>query len=225
MIAALDQVHEAANAWLEGLSDRSVGSSASLADLRRDFGEPLPQKGTPAEMVVRDLARKAGPGLLGSASGRFFAWVIGGSLNLALGADWLVSAWDQNAALFACSPAAAVIEEIAGDWIKELLDLPREASFGFTTGCQLAHMTGLAAARHALLKRADWDVEEDGLCGAPTIRVLTSNQMHGSVERAVRYLGLGRKSIEPLETDNNGGIALARSGPLWCNGQGRFCSY
>jgi len=206
MITALDEAHRAAKSWLEGLDDRPVGATASLCDLRRDFDDALPEQGTAAEVVIRDLAARAGPGLLGSAGGRFFAWVIGGGLEAALAADWLVSTWDQNAALFACSPASAVIEQTAGEWIKELLDLPREASFAFTTGCQLAHMTGLAAARHALLKRVGWDVEENGLRGAPRIRVLTSEQGHGSLERAVRYLGFGREAIEPLETDSNGRV-------------------
>ncbi|HVC59191.1 MAG TPA: aminotransferase class V-fold PLP-dependent enzyme [Acetobacteraceae bacterium] len=209
MTTALDEAYRAANSWLEGLDDRPVGATASLCDLRRDFGGALPEQGKAAEVVIRELAEKAASGLLGSAGGRFFAWVIGGGLQAALAADWLVSTWDQNAALFACSPAAAVIEQTAGEWLKELLDLPRQASFAFTTGCQLAHMTGLAAARHALLKRTGWDVEENGLCGAPKIRMLTSEQRHGSVERAVRYLGFGRKTIEPLETDADGRITPA----------------
>ena len=209
MITALDEAYWAAKSWLEGLDDRPVGATATISDLRRDFGGALPERGKAAEVVIRDLAEKAASGLLGSTGGRFFAWVIGGGLDAALAADWLVSAWDQNAALFACSPASAVIEQTAGEWLKELLDLPREASFAFTTGCQLAHMTGLAAARHALLKRTGWDVEENGLCGAAQIRVLASEQRHGSVERAVRYLGFGRKAIKPLETDANGRITPA----------------
>jgi glutamate/tyrosine decarboxylase-like PLP-dependent enzyme len=119
----------------------------------------------------------------------------------------MVSTWDQNAAIYACSPAAAVIEEAAGEWIKELLDLPRGASFAFTTGCQLAHMTALAAARSGVLRRVGWDADKDGLFGAPRITVLASDQRHGSVERAIRYLGFGRSAIKPLETDTTGRIA------------------
>jgi len=206
MSEALQVAWRATNSWLDGLAERPVNARASLADLRRHFGGALPTRGTGAHEVVRDLAEKAAPGMLGNASGRFFAWVIGGSLESALGADWLVSAWDQNAALYACSPAAAILEETAGEWIKDLLDLPREASFAFTTGCQLAHATAFAAARHALLKRAGWNVEEKGLWGAPRIRVLTSDQKHGSVERAVRLLGFGRDAIEPLPTNGEGRI-------------------
>ncbi len=206
MPRGLDIAHNAATAWLDDLDTRSVAATASLDDLYRRFSQPLPASATDPEEVVRSLAELAGPGMIGSAGGRFFAWVIGGGLESALAADWLVAAWDQNAAIVACSPAAAVIEEVAGEWIKELLDLPRDASFAFTTGCQLAHMTCLAAARGALLKRAGWDVETDGLFGAPAIRVLTSDQKHGSIERAVRFLGLGRSAIEPLQTDELGRI-------------------
>jgi glutamate/tyrosine decarboxylase-like PLP-dependent enzyme len=171
--------------------------------------------------VIGWLTQNASDGMLGSASGRFFAWVIGGAVESALAADWMVATWDQNAALYACGPAAAVIEEVAGEWIKELLGLPREASFAFTTGCQLAHMTGLAAARHALLRRAQWDLETDGMFGAPPITIMTNDQHHGSVERAARYLGFGRRALLPLPTDTSDRIAPAtltkalseRSGP------------
>lgn len=206
MPRALDIAHAEATAWLEGLETRSVAATASLDELRRQFTLPLPTSATDPEEVVRSLAGLAGPGMVGSTGGRFFAWVIGGGLKSALAADWLVSTWDQNAAIVACSPAAAVIEEIAGEWIKELLDLPRDASFAFTTGCQLAHMTCLAAARGALLEQVGWDVETDGLFGAPAIRLLTSDQKHGSIERAARFLGLGRNAIEPLPTDELGRI-------------------
>jgi glutamate/tyrosine decarboxylase-like PLP-dependent enzyme len=127
-------------------------------------------------------------------------------LESALAADWLVSTWDQNAALYACGPAVSVVEEVAGEWLKELFDLPREASFGFTTGCQLAHMTSLAAARHAVLKRQGWDVESDGLHGAPRLRVIVNDQKHGSIQQAVNYLGLGQRSLVPVETRGDGRI-------------------
>ncbi|CAN5495936.1 aminotransferase class V-fold PLP-dependent enzyme [soil metagenome] len=209
MLKGLELAHSAATAWIEGLDTRSVAATASLDELRQRFEGPLPEHGSDPADVVRSLVANAGAGMLGSAGGRFFAWVIGGGLESALAADWLVSTWDQNAAIVACSPAAAVIEETAGEWIKELLDLPRDASFAFTTGCQLAHLTSLAAARSALLKRVGWDVENDGLAGAPRIRLLTSDQKHGSIERAARFLGLGRNAIEPLQTDDQGRIQPA----------------
>src|SRR5437667_2159032 len=118
--------------------------------------------------------------------------MIGGTLPAAVGADWLTSVWQQNSALYACSPAAAVVEETVGVWLKEILGLPPQASFALVTGCQMAHATCLAAARHALLARHDWNVEERGLYGAPPIRILTSGSRHGSFGRAVRFLGLGQ---------------------------------
>ncbi|MCG8461644.1 MAG: pyridoxal-dependent decarboxylase, partial [Holophagales bacterium] len=206
MVRALDRALHHAEAWLAGSDDRSVGATASLEDLRRRLGRPLPENGSAAESVIDDLVADTRGGHLGSAGGRFFAWVIGGALESALAADWLVSAWDQNAALFACGPGVSVIEEVAGQWLLELLDLPRQSSFAFTTGCQMAHFTALAAARRSISMRAGWDVESEGLAGAPRIRVLASRQRHGSVERAVGFLGLGRRSIVPLDTDFYGRV-------------------
>jgi glutamate/tyrosine decarboxylase-like PLP-dependent enzyme len=183
-----------------------VEARAGLAELRARFEGALPDFGTAPENVVSHLVTDTKDGLLGSAGGRFFAWVIGGGLDSALAADWLVSTWDQNAALYGCGPVTAVIEEVAGEWLKELFDLPRESSFAFTTGCQLAHMTGLAAARHALLKRDGWDVETQGLFSAPPLTLLANAQRHTSIERAVRFLGLGTRAITPLETNRSGQI-------------------
>jgi glutamate/tyrosine decarboxylase-like PLP-dependent enzyme len=199
----------AAKDWLKDCQSGSVAAIDSLQTLRGKLGAELTDTGVEPDLVVRDLIEATKGGLLGSASGRFFAWVIGGSLPSALAADWLTSSWEQNAALYACSPAASVIEEIAGEWIKEILDLPRESSFAFTTGCQLAHFTCLAAARAAVLDRVGWDINEDGLFGAPAIRVITSEHRHGSVDRAIRYLGLGNKSLEAVTTDSCGRILTA----------------
>jgi glutamate/tyrosine decarboxylase-like PLP-dependent enzyme len=218
---AFDYAHRAASAWIDGLDERPVAARATSQELTAIFRGRLPETGSEPEEVIPWLHQNASDGMLGSASGRFFAWVIGGAVESALAADWMVATWDQNAALYACGPAAAVIEEVAGEWIKELLGLPREASFAFTTGCQLAHMTGLAAARHALLRRAQWDVETDGMFGAPPITIMTNDQKHGSVERAARYLGFGRRALLPLPTDTSDRIAPAtltkalseRSGP------------
>ncbi len=206
MTRALEQAFQAARDWLEGLDDRPVEARAQLAELKARFEGPLPEVGTAPEDVVSFLVTGTKDGLLGSAGGQFFAWVIGGGLDSALAADWLVSTWDQNAALYGCGPVTAVIEEVAGEWLKELFGLPREASFAFTTGCQLAHMTGLAAARHAVLERDGWDVEADGLFTAPPITLLTSAQRHSSIERAVRLLGMGTRAITSLETDSDGRV-------------------
>lgn len=141
---------------------------------------------------------------MGSQSGRFFGWVIGGGLPAAIAADWLTSVWDQNAGIHACSPAAAIVEEVAGEWLLELFELPPGTSFAFTTGTQMAHATCLAAARHGVLAARGWDVERQGLGGAPKVRILATADRHGSVDRAVRLLGFGTQSIEPLPVDEKG---------------------
>jgi glutamate/tyrosine decarboxylase-like PLP-dependent enzyme len=189
---------------LEDASNRPVCASSELAHLRSRFDRDLPQAGLDPAQVIDELVRDAEGGIIGSASGRFFGWVIGGALPAALAADWLTSAWDQNAAIHACGPAAAVIEEVAGKWLKDLFGLPRTASFAFVTGTQMAHVTCLAAARHRLLKRAGWDVEERGMAGSPPIRLITSSERHGSVERAIRMLGFGKRAVHALSADAQG---------------------
>jgi glutamate/tyrosine decarboxylase-like PLP-dependent enzyme len=154
--------------------------------------------------VVRDLVAAATPGLVATGSGRFFGFVIGGATPAALAADWLATAWDQNAGLHATSPAAATVEEVAGRWLVDLLGLPPHASFGFVTGAQLANLTALAAARHEVLRRVGWDVETHGLVGAPPIRVFAGAGRHDTIDRALRFLGLGTGSIVAVEADGQG---------------------
>ena len=216
---ALERALEHALAHLESLDSSSVGATATLEDLRRALARPLPDRGTPAPRVVDELVADAAGGLLGSQGGRFFSWVIGGSLPAAMAADWLTTAWDQNAGIHACSPAASVVEEVAGSWLKELFGLPPEASFAFVTGTQMAHVTCLAAARHAVLARHGWNVERQGLTGAPRVRILASADRHGSVDRALRLLGFGTDGIEALPIDGAGQVnrqtleaGLSRSG-------------
>jgi glutamate/tyrosine decarboxylase-like PLP-dependent enzyme len=182
----------------------SVSATGNLDSLRDKLDLPLPEEASDPALVLDSLVRGVKGGILDSAGGKFFGWVIGGSLPAALAADWLTSVWDQNAALYACAPAAAVVEETAGRWLKEVLHLPASASFALVTGCQMAHVTCLAAARHALLAKLGWDVEHDGLAGSPPIRVLCSTESHGSMVRAVRLLGLGEKKIEALAVDAQG---------------------
>ncbi len=207
-VAVLTRACLHATEYLQGLDSRPVATTVGLAELRDRLNVELGAAGTPPETVIDDLVAATAGGQLGSASGRFFAWVIGGALPSALAADWLASTWDVNATMYACGPAAAVTEEVAGEWVKDVLDLPCEASFAFTTGCQLAHVTCLAAARHAVLDRVGWDVERDGLVGAPAIRVLATDQRHGSIERALRFLGLGTRSLVPLATGSDGRLGV-----------------
>jgi glutamate/tyrosine decarboxylase-like PLP-dependent enzyme len=187
-------------AFLDGLPDQPVDADATRSELLSRLARPLNEDPLAPEEVVRDLVAGAERGLVRSAGGRFFAWAVGGSVSAALAADWLTSAWDQNAGLYASAPAAAIAEEVSGDWLKELLGLPRSASFAFVSGCQMAHATCLAAARHALLEERGWDVERRGLSGAPPLRILASNR-HGSVERAIRLLGIGSANIVDLALD------------------------
>ncbi len=207
MARALEYSARSARQWIDGLDDRPVEARASYDELHARFAGPLPDESSSPEEVISMLDGNMHDGLLGSAGGRFFAWVIGGGLESALAADWLVSTWNQNAALYGCGPATSVVEEVAGEWLKELFGLPRNASFAFTTGCQLAHMTSLAAARHAVLKKEGWDVEADGLQGAPRIRVIVNDQKHGSIQQAVNFLGLGQRALDPLETNGTGKIS------------------
>jgi glutamate/tyrosine decarboxylase-like PLP-dependent enzyme len=206
--AALRRATELALAFLGSLDAAPVHATASLAELRRRFAQPLPDDGADPVAIVEDLARDTAGGLLGTAGGRFYGWVIGAGLPAAIAADWLTSVWDQNAGLYACAPAAGVVEEVCGTWLKDLLGVPAGASFALVTGCQMAHFTCLAAARHAVLERAGWDVNRDGLSGAPRIRLLTSAEVHGTTTRAVRMLGLGTSSMEVLPSD-----AAARLAP------------
>ena len=200
---SLELAFQSALTHLEGLNQSSVAATKDLAALRQKLHKSLGDGPLPADQVIRELTNDVEGGILGSAGGRFFAWVVGGSVPAALAADWLTSAWDQNAALYACSPAAAVVEEIVGVWLKDLLGIPPNASFALVTGCQMAHTTCLAAARHSLLVRRGWDVESKGLAGAPPIRILTSAMRHGSFLRAVRLLGLGESNVIQLPTDSD----------------------
>ena len=171
----------------------------TAADLAADFGGPMPQTGMPAAEVVDFLATKAEPGLMALPSGRFVGWVIGGTLPAALAADWLVSAWDQNTGLRFATPATAAIEEAAGKWLLELLGLPEESDVGFATGATMANFTGLAAARWRLMADAGWDLDGDGLAGAPRIRCFVGQERHDTVDLGLRYLGLGRPTVVPAD--------------------------
>lgn len=190
--------------YLQSLDTACVGATADAATLHAQLQKRLGDDGVPAERVVEDLIADVAGGLTGSAGGRFFAWVMGGALPSALAADWLAATWDQNAAQFTAAPAAAMVESIAGAWLKDVLNVPAEASFAFVTGCQMAHATCLAAARHALLARHGWDVERNGLYGAPAIRVITGDAHHGSIGRAMRLLGMGTEHLVSLPVERSG---------------------
>ena len=150
------------------------------------------------------LVEDAGPGIVGIPSGRYFGFVIGGALPAAVAADWLTSVWDQNAGLYVGGPSAAVVEEVCRGWLAELLGLPPDVSVAYVTGCQMAHVTALAAARHHVLAQAGWDVAQDGLAGAPPIRVVVGAKRHVTIDRALRLLGIGAVSLEVVPVDDQG---------------------
>jgi glutamate/tyrosine decarboxylase-like PLP-dependent enzyme len=190
-----------ASDFLESLDERPVFPDVTVEELRARLGGPLPDEPSDPVEVVEALARDAEPGVVAIPGGRYFGFVIGGAVPAALAADWLASAWDQNAGLYAAGPSASVVEEVAGGWLKELLGLPADASFAFVTGCQMAHVTALAAARFEVLRRAGWDLAHDGLFGAPPVRVLVGEHRHATVDRALRLLGFGASSIVAVAVD------------------------
>jgi len=189
---ALDRAHAHATHWLESLPTRRIGPSRTADELLDDFGVPLQDEPMAAASVVDELARLAEPGLMAMPSGRFFGWVIGGTLPASLGADWLVSAWDQNAAMRYSTPATAAAEQAAGRWLLDLLGLPAGCDVGFTTGATGSNLVGLAAARQYVLEQAGWDLPTHGLAGSPGVTVFVGEDRHASVDLALRYLGLAK---------------------------------
>ena len=188
------------------LAERPVGPAASVTsdDLRRTLGGPLPRTATDPWTVVRELAEGVEPGLVTMSGPRYFGFVIGGSVPAALAADWLTSAWDQNVVLYLATPAASIVEEVVASWLVELFDLPSSTTVGFVSGDTMANFTGVAAGRHAVLRRLGWDVEEQGLVGAPPIRVIVGQDAHASMLSALRFAGLGRGRAERVPTDDEG---------------------
>jgi glutamate/tyrosine decarboxylase-like PLP-dependent enzyme len=205
---ALERAAELGIEYIESIADRPVAPASSIDELREALDLPLPDGPTDAATVVEELARDVEPGLTQVSGGRYFGFVIGGSVPAATGADWLTTAWDQNAGLALLAPSAAVVEEVAGRWLKELLGLPAGASFAFVTGCQMAHATALVAARHHVLEQAGHDVEQHGLAGGPPITVLAGAKRHGTLDRALRFVGLGTGCVRPVAVDDQGRIRI-----------------
>ena len=193
--------------FYDSLPERPVFPRVSAAELREAFTAPLPADPTDPRTVIAELAADVDPGIVAEPAGRYFGFVIGGAVPASLAADWLTSAWDQNAGLYVGGPAAAIVEEVAGAWLLELLGLPAHASFGFVTGGQMANFTALAAARHHILRKADWDVERKGLNGAPPIRVIVGEKRHGTIDRSLRMLGLGAPT-DVVPVDNHGRLLV-----------------
>jgi glutamate/tyrosine decarboxylase-like PLP-dependent enzyme len=200
----LEVATEHARRYLAEVPDRPVREPASVEELRASLDRNLPEAGEDPAAVVEALADAAEPGLIALNSPRYFGFVIGGTLPAALGADWLAGAWDQIASLYVCGPSASVAEEVAGRWVLELLGLPESAAFGLTTGGTMANFAGIAAGRHAVLEREGWDVEANGLHGAPEVRVLVGEHAHATIFVALKMLGLGTERAARIEADEEG---------------------
>lgn len=201
-----------AQSYLDGLPDRRLPAVATTDDLLETFAAPLPDEPTDPRTVIKELAEAADPGIAALGSPRFFGFVIGGAYPVAVAADWLTTAWDQNVGLREVTPAHSAAREAVQGWVLDLLGLPSEATVGTVTGGMMANFTGLAAGRHAVLARAGWDVETHGLQGAPRVRVLVGEERHSTVDLALRYLGLG--APETVPADDQGRIradALAQA--------------
>jgi glutamate/tyrosine decarboxylase-like PLP-dependent enzyme len=200
----LQRAFDHARDFLEQLPERPVVPRVDPSSLRAALGGPVPGRASDPLAVIDALARDGGRGIVASAGPRYFGFVTGGSLPVAVAADWIATVWDQNAALHVMSPAVSAIEQIAGRWLLDLLSLPHDASVGFVTGAHTANVTALAAARHEVLRRAGWDVEEMGLQGAPRIAVLAGAEAHSSIGAACRMIGLGASTIVRVGADEQG---------------------
>ena len=203
---ALHDVAERIADYRDGLPAARVGPVATRAEIRATLDRALPDGPAPLDRVIDELVTAATPGLMASAGPRYFGFVVGGSVDAALVADVLSSGWDQNAFNEALSPAAIACEDIAGRWLTEILGLPATASVGFVTGAQGANTVGLAAARWWVLQQAGWNVGRDGLSGAPRVRVIVGAERHATIDRTIRFLGLGESSIQQVPALPNGAM-------------------
>lgn len=190
--------------YLEGLDQRSVNVTESAMQQLARLDERLPNSPSDPESVLALLDEIGSPATVATAGRRFFGFVIGGSVPAALAANWLAGAWDQNAGLWVASPIGAKTEEVALRWLLDVLGLPSSAGGAFVTGATMANFTALAAARHAVLRQAGWDVESNGLFGAPPITVIVGEEAHPTLFRSLSLLGLGHQRVVKVPVDNQG---------------------
>ncbi|MBI1238139.1 MAG: aminotransferase class V-fold PLP-dependent enzyme [Alphaproteobacteria bacterium] len=205
----LDRIVAATLSYRAGVAGAPQRAAMTYEEMRARFAAPLPEHGAPTEAVIAELIEQASPGIAAMTGPRFFAWVIGATHEAGMAADWLTSAWGQNAGNQAATPAAAAAEETAAAWLLDLLDLPRGSSVGFVTGATMANFTGLAAARGEVLARAGWDAEGEGLFGAPPVTVILGEEAHATVFAALKYLGLGDRRVTRVKTDRQGRMIVA----------------
>ncbi|TDJ79879.1 MAG: aspartate aminotransferase family protein [Planctomycetota bacterium] len=210
----LQSAADRATRYLEGLNDRRVAPTSRAIEGLARLDVPLPEQPSDPGDVLAALDEVGSPATLASAGGRFFGFVIGGAVPASLAANWLAGAWDQNAGMVTGSPVASRIEEIALGWLLELLALPRDAAGAFVTGGTMANFTAICAARHALLARVGWDVEADGLFGAPPVTVIVSEEAHVSVLKSLGLAGFGRERVTRVPTDGQGRMRPDRLPPF-----------
>ena len=204
MQAILSDAARRAIRYLETIQDRPVAPSPAAVAALSALDEPLPAGPSDPAETLRLLDEIGSPATMGMAGPRFFGFVIGGSLPAALGANWLAGAWDQNAVLYRASPATAHVEQVALRWLLDVLNLPPTATGAFVTGATIANLSALAAARHVVLQRAGWNVEAQGLFGAPPITVIVGEEVHPSVTKSLGVLGLGRSRVVKVPVDRQG---------------------
>jgi glutamate/tyrosine decarboxylase-like PLP-dependent enzyme len=203
---ALDRAADEAKRWLRTLPERPVPPARDVDAMLETFDRPLPDWPDDPVAVVDELATSMDGGLMAIGSGRFYGWVMGGTLPAALAADWMVSAWDQNTGMRFPTPGTAAVETVAARWLLDLLGLPQTCDVGFTTGGTMANFVGLAAGRQAVLERAGWDLDREGLAGGPRLRILAGEDRHSSIDLALRYCGLGAPT--PVAADDQGRVRL-----------------
>lgn len=214
----LSLAHRRAAEWLAEVGERSIPARMSIGDVALGLGPDLPPGGEASARVVERLADAVEPGLMASQSPRFFGWVMGGTYPVALAADWLTSAWDQNAGMREVTTGVVGAEEVAAHWILDLLGLPSTADVGFTTGATMANFTCLAAARTRVLGDVGWDVATRGLSGSPAVRFIAGAERHGSVDLAGSLLGLGAPTL--VDADDQGRMDPASLESILQGGEG-----
>ena len=200
----LNDTARRAGVYLESLDARHVAPTREAIATLGQFDQPFPERQSTAEAVVAELDEVGSPATMASAGGRFFGFVIGGSLPVTVAANWLATAWDQNAGLVVTAPVNATLENVALRWIKEIFHLPVHSAGGFVTCATTANIAALAAARHALLARVGWDVEAQGLFGAPPLTIVTGEEVHASVQKALALVGFGRERVVRVPVDAQG---------------------
>jgi glutamate/tyrosine decarboxylase-like PLP-dependent enzyme len=198
--------------YLETLDTRQIRPERGYREMHELFDRAVPDRPADPADVVEELAAVGEQGVMAIGSGRWYGFVAGGAVPSSLAADWLVSAWDQNTGLAEPTPATSALEAVTGRWVLELLGLPPDSSFAFVTGCQMAHVTCLAAARHSVYRRAGWDLPQRGLAGAPPLRVVHGGKRHVTIKRALRLLGIGESQEVVLPADSEGRMATEQLG-------------